>query len=109
MTAFPSLDFSSATMFNDAWAGSTQLRDFPAHMFDRTGTLIPTAFSGAFNWGVPLTVASVENILVSLDTNGQRGITLDFNGAARESTWTATAKAAKAALVGKGWTITNNP
>ena len=78
-------------------------------MFDTTGTLTATAF--AFAWkNCALTAASIENILVSLDTNGASNITLHIGGgtSAGQSTWTSAATTAYNNLVTKGWTITAN-
>ena len=47
-------------------------------MFDTTGTLIATAFNNAW-LNCALTAQSIENILVSLDTNGATGITLGIH------------------------------
>jgi len=78
-------------------------------MFDTTGTLIATAFSSAW-FGCALTAQSMENILVSLDTNGATGITLSIAGGtnAGKSTWTAAANTAYNNLIAKGWTISFN-
>jgi len=79
-------------------------------MFDTTGTLIASAFSNAFT-DCALTAQSVENILVSLDTNGATGITLGINGGtnAGQASWTTAATTAYNNLIAKGWTITANP
>ena len=110
LTSFPSIDLSSGTSFYGAWYGATSLATFPANMFDTTGTLDSTAFQ--FCWyNCALTAASIENILVSLDTNGASNITLHINGGtnAGQSTWTSAATTAYNNLITKGWTITANP
>jgi hypothetical protein len=78
-------------------------------MFNTTGTLVANAFQGAFT-GCALTAASIENILVSLDANGARGVTLNMTGGtnAAKTTWTAAANTAFTNLTTKGWTITRN-
>ena len=78
-------------------------------MFDTTGTLIATAFTSAWR-DCALTAQSIENILVSLDTNGATGITLGINGGtnAAKTTWSAAAVTAYDNLIVKGWTITFN-
>ena len=78
-------------------------------MFNTTGTLIPTAFLGAFT-NCALTAASIENILTSLVTNGQSTIQLSLNGGtnAGASTWTTAANTAYATLISRGWTISRN-
>lgn len=100
--------FPKANTFQEAWQDCVNLVDFPPHAFDRTDALIQEAFENTFAGCVNLSAQSIENILVSLDTNGARSIHLDLGGAS-ETTWTAAAKAAKTSLVGKGWTITNTP
>jgi hypothetical protein len=109
LTSFPLIDTSSGTNFFYAWNNCTSLADFPANMFDTTGTLVATAFSNTWN-NCALTAQSIENILVSLDTNGATGITLDINGGtnANTSTWSAAANAAWLSLDAKGWDITQN-
>ena len=75
-------------------------------MFDTTGTLIATAFNNAW-FSCDLTAQSIENILVSLDTNGATGITLGIQGGtnAAKTTWSAAAVTAYDSLIVKGWTI----
>ena len=109
ITSFPLLDMSSATTFNAAWVYCAKLATFPAHMFDTTGALVPTAFNDAFSF-CALTAQSIENILVSLDTNGATGITLGINGGtnAAKTTWSAAAVTAYDNLIVKGWTISFN-
>ena len=109
LTSFPLLDTSSGTNIASAWRGCTNLTTFPANMFDTTGTLSATAFSNAW-FNCALTAQSIENILVSLDTNGATGITLGISGGtnANTSTWSAAANAAWLSLDAKGWVITQN-
>ena len=109
LTSFPLLNTSSVASFSYAWYNCTSLADFPANMFDTTGTLASSAFS--FAWlNCALTAQSIENILVSLDTNGATGITLSIDGGtnANTSTWSAAANAAWLSLDAKGWNITQN-
>ena len=110
LTSFPLIDTSSGTSFNGAWRFCNSLASFPANMFDTTGTLIAGAFDNAFT-NCALTAQSVENILVSLDTNGATGITLSISGGTTvgQSSWTAAATTAYNNLIAKGWTITANP
>ena len=109
LTSFPQLDVSSGTSFGNAWRGCSGLTSFPANMFDTTGTLFSTAFSYAFD-NCSLTAQSIENILVSLDTNGASNITLGIVGGSNAgySTWTAAAQTALTNLQGKGWNVTYN-
>ena len=110
ISTFPSFyDFSSATNLYGAWSGSSALQNFPADMFDSTGTLASNAFNSAFN-GCSLTATSIENILTSLDTNGATGIQLHINGGsnASYSTWSSAAQTALTNLQNKSWTVTYN-
>jgi hypothetical protein len=104
------LAFSSCTNFSAAWQNCTTLADFPANVFDTTGTLVATAFSDAFI-NCALTALSIENILVSLDTNGASNNSLNVQGGtnAGASTWTPAANTAYSNLITKGWSIVNNP
>ena len=83
-------------------------------MFDTTGTLIATAFNSAW-LNCALTAQSIENILVSLDTNGATGIILSIDGGTNAPrytgtsgtnlNWSAAAETAFNNLGTKGWTI----
>lgn len=110
LTAFPAIDFSSALQCYRAWLDCTNLATFPANLFDTTGTLESYAFEESWQ-NCALTAQSIENILVSLDTNGASNITLSLSGGtnAGQSTWTAAANTAYTNLINKGWTITFNP
>jgi hypothetical protein len=109
LTVFPFLDTSSGTTFQRAWSNCINLASFPANMFDATGTLVSDAFMNTWQ-DCALTAASIENILVSLDTNGQSNIELNINGGtnAAKSTWTPAAVTAYDNLIAKGWTILFN-
>ena len=110
LTSFPALDFSSATGFSDAWRNAG-LVNFPANMFDTTGTFSSgAAFLKTFQ-GCDLNVQSIENILVSLDTNGATNITLSIDGGnnAGKTTWSAAANTAYTNLINKGWSIFYKP
>ena len=78
-------------------------------MFDTTGTLKTDCFSNTWS-GCSLTAQSIENILVSLDANGQENIELGIQGDSNASkdTWTAAANTAYDNLIAKGWTINYN-
>ena len=110
LTTFPLIDTSSGISFSSTWLSCTSLTSFPANMFDTTGTLVATAFQSAFQ-SCALTAQSVENILVSLDTNGASNVTLGINGGtnAGQASWTTAATTAYNNLIAKGWTITANP
>lgn len=110
LTAFPKLDFTAAAKFNGAWSGCSSLTDFPPKMFDKTGNFTGTNnLSTAWN-NCALTAQSIENILVSLDINGDTGITLGMSGGtnASYSTWSSAAQTALSNLQGKSWTVTYN-
>ena len=109
LISFPLINTSLGTNFAYAWSDCSSLADFPADVFDTTGTLASNAFIGAW-FGCALTAQSIENILVSLDTNGQSNITLSINGGtnAAKTTWSAAAVTAYDNLVVKGWTISFN-
>ena len=105
---FPKLDFSSGTNFNRAWFAS-KIENFPPNMFDVTGNLVTTAFTFAWING-SLSAQSIENILVSLDTNGRSNIRLSIGGGqnASKTTWSTDANTAYNNLITKGWTIDYN-
>ena len=109
LTSFPALDFSSAREFPNCWEDCSSLITFPANMFDSTGSLYGHAFTSAWK-DCALNVQSIENILVSLDTNGTSNITLGIDGGtnAAKSTWSTAANTAYTNLVNKGWTISYN-
>ena len=110
LTSFPLLDTGNGTDFESAWQDCSDLTAFPPSMFDVTGTLSSTAFTRTFQ-GCALTVSSIENVLTSLDANGQASITLGIDAGtnAPKSTWTAAANTAYDSLIAKGWTIAFNP
>ena len=107
LTSFPAIGLPSVTSVRQAWLGCTSLTSFPANMFDSTTA---TDYTGAF-FNCALTAASVENILVSIDTSGVSNGTLGINGGtnAGQSAWTAAATTAYNNLITKGWTISANP
>jgi hypothetical protein len=117
LTAFPALDFDSATGlasdasntytgFRETWISCGALADFPANLFNSTTC---TRYLDAFT-GCALTAASIENIIVSINTAGTSNGNLSLEGGtnAGAATWTAPAITAYDALVARGWTITRN-
>ena len=106
LTSFPALDFSSGAIFQNTWRNRDVMVNFPANMFDSTGTFVWYAFQYAWR-NCALSAQSIENILVSLDTNGQSDITLhvDDGTNANASTWSIAATNAFNNLITKGWTI----
>jgi hypothetical protein len=109
LTSFPPINTSSGTNFAGAWNECSSLETFPAAMFDITGPLKSDAFNNAFS-NCALTPESIENILVSLDTNGASNIELVMDGGtnAAKPDWTDAANAAYDNLIEKGWTISFN-
>ena len=109
LTSFSEIQIPNVTNLTSAWQYCSNLVDFPANQFDTTGTLVSTAFSNSWI-ACALNVASIENILTSLDTNGQSNITLTIDGGtnAGKSTWTTAANTAYDSLIAKGWSITFN-
>ena len=109
LTSFSLINTSSGVAFLNAWRGCSSLTNFPANMFDTTGTLVTTAFQDTWS-NCALTAQSIENILVSLDTNGASNINLGINGGtnAAKTTWSAAAVTAYDNLIVKGWTISFN-
>jgi len=83
---------------------NADLTTYPANQFDTTGTLASNAFGSAWQNCHNLTAQSLENIIVSLDTNGQQNIEL-FLAGANASTWSTDAIIAHTNLINKGWTI----
>ncbi len=109
LSRFPQIDTSSGTNFFRGWFQCFGLSSFPANMFDTTGTLSANAFKNAWS-GCALTAQSIENILVSLDTNGASNIALGIEGGtnAAKTTWSTAANTAYTNLINKGWTISFN-
>jgi hypothetical protein len=106
LSSFPAIDFGNGTIFFRSWYQCSGLSSFPANMFDATGTLSANAFNSAWS-SCALTAQSIENILVSLDTNGASNIELGISGGtnAAKTTWSTAANTAYTNLVNKGWTI----
>ena len=92
--------------FRDTWWSCNNLANFPANLFDNTTC---TRFLDAFR-DCALTAQSIENILVSINTAGTSNGNLSLEGGtnANTSTWSTAANNAYIALVGRGWTITQN-
>jgi len=129
ITSFPTLDFSNAKSFQDAWRNCSSLVSFPLVNFssvDGTGisagfqnawfdcsslTTIPvglfdgvlaTNFSNTFG-NTNLTTNSIDNVLVSIESNGTSNGTFTQSGGSAPS---AVGLAAISSLISKGWTIT---
>ena len=100
---FPLIDTSNGTDFAFAWYLCSSLTSFPAGMFD---TCPATNFTNAFV-GCALNQTSIDNILISIAAAGTSSGTLNMTGGTN-ATPSATGLAAKATLVGRGWTVTHN-
>ena len=99
LTSFPLIDTSSGTNFYAAWYSNTTLSIFPANMFDNC---LAINFTNAFlNTG--LSQASIDGILVSINSNGTSNGTFDQTGGSDPS---ATGEAAITAMRSRGWVIT---
>jgi len=93
------LDTSSGITFFQAWNNCLSLANYPANAFDIN---IATNYGSAFT-ATNLTTQSIDDILVSLDTNGVTNGTFLQSGGQAPS---ATGLTARDNLVSKGWTIT---
>tara|TARA_R110000851_G_scaffold152005_1_gene293512 strand:- start:452 stop:1519 length:1068 start_codon:yes stop_codon:yes gene_type:complete len=131
LTSFPSIDTSSVQIMSYAWNGCSSLTSFP--VIDLSGAInlnISSTWNGCtslttfpvldysnvlycFNtWlNCALSVQSIENILVALDTAGKSNVSTSVSGgtSAAKTTWSAAANTAYANLISKGWTVAHNP
>jgi hypothetical protein len=99
LTSFPLLNVSSGTNFADAWRSCSNLTTFPANFFDGCAA---TNFTNAFNT-TNLSEASIDGILVSIESNGTSNGTFNQTGGSAPS---ATGEAAINELRDRGWTVT---
>jgi hypothetical protein len=99
LPSFPLIDMSGSTTFTFAWFGCTSLSNFPSNAFDGC---LATNFSYAFT-STNLTTASIDNILVSINSNGTSGGTFNQTGGSDPS---ATGESAITAMRSRGWTVT---
>lgn len=99
LTSFPAVTFPKATNFDRAWDTCQALATFPAGVFNGCPA---TNFSNAFR-ATNLTQASIDNILVSINSNGTSGGTFNQSGGSAPS---ATGQAAITAMRSRGWTVT---
>lgn len=91
-------DTSGITSFNIAWAGCLSLASFPPNVFDGC---LSTLFTSAFS-NTNLTQESIDNILVSINSNGTSGGSFGQSGGSAPS---ATGEAAIDAMRLRGWTV----
>jgi hypothetical protein len=99
LTSFPLINTAAGTNFQAAWQGCSSLTTFPANFFNGCAA---TNFTNAFT-STNLTQASIDGILVSIESNGTSGGTFDQSGGSAPS---ATGEAAITALRSRGWTVT---
>lgn len=99
LTSFPLIDTSSGTNFVGAWQFCSRLASFPANFFNGCSA---TNFTGAFN-ATNLSQQSIDDILVSIESNGTSSGTFNQSGGSAPS---ATGEAAITALRGRGWNVT---
>lgn len=103
ITAFPSVTFPSMTSARSGWRDCIALTTFPAGVFNGCSC---TDFREAFN-NCALDATSVNNILVSIESNGTSNGTLNMTGGTNAAP-TGAGATAKTALQGRGWTVTTN-
>ena len=99
LTSFPVLDVSKGTIFNNAWNGCSGLTSFPANFFNNC---LAINFSNAFTF-TQLSQASIDGILVSINSNATSGGTFGQSGGSAPS---AVGQAAIDAMRSRGWTVT---
>jgi len=99
LTSLPLLDVSSGTNFSFAWSGCTSLTSFPSNFFNNC---LGTNFNNAFG-STALTQTSIDNILVSIESNTTSNGTFNQSGGSAPS---ATGEAAITDMRSRGWTIT---
>lgn len=112
LVTFPSgITFDSLTRTSQMFYGCSSLANFPAGVFDTTGNFGPGIYH-IFNFqGCALTPQSIENILVSFNTNPVAIARLDLSGGTNAglSTWSTTAVAAWNSLRSNGTQTWENP
>jgi hypothetical protein len=99
LTSFPLINTAAGTNFQQAWQSCSSLTTFPANFFNGCAA---TNFTNAFA-NTNLTQASIDGILVSIESNGTSNGTFNQTGGSAPS---ATGQAAITALRSRGWTVT---
>lgn len=99
LASFPLLNTTSATNFQQSWQFCSSLTSFPANFFDNCSA---TNFTNAFR-NTNLSQQSIDNILVSIESNNTSNGTFNQSGGSAPST---TGEAAITAMRNRGWTIT---
>lgn len=96
---FPLIPIHPAASLVLAWNGCSKLENFPASFFDGyLGTNLTNSFTNT-----NLTQTSIDNILVSINSNGTNNGTFAQSGGSAPS---ATGEAAIDAMRSRGWTVT---
>jgi hypothetical protein len=113
LTTLPSnLDLSKGDDFQTAFQNCQSLVNFPANAFDTMGTPQDYCFLNTWLDNNALSAASVENILVSINTSGQSApltgpeITIKYNTAT--GSLSSATNTAIDSLSGKGWQVIVN-
>ncbi len=104
------ITWGSLSITDEMFNGCTNLANFPAGVFD-TGTLNSSSARNRYQFlNCALTAQSIENILVSFNTNNNVVPTIYVSGGtnAAYSTWSSTAIAAYNSLITKGTNIYYN-
>jgi hypothetical protein len=96
LISFPLIDVSSATDCIFMFFGASSLNDFPANFFDNC---LATRFNSSFD-GTNLSQASIDGILVSIESNNTSNGRFDQSGGSAPS---SVGEAAITALRGRGW------
>ena len=99
LTSFPVLDVSKGDGFFGAWYGCTGLTLFPANFFDNC---LATTFGNAFT-NTNLSQASIDGILVSINSNATSNGTFNQSGGSAPS---VVGQAAIDAMRARGWIVT---
>lgn len=99
LTSFPLLNLANGTNFTAAWRDCTSLTTVPANLFNGSSAV---NFTNAF-FNTALTQQSIDNILVSIESNNTSNGTFNQTGGSSPST---TGEAAITNLRGRGWTVT---
>ena len=98
LTSFPLIDTSSATNFLQTWVSCSSLVVFPTNAFD---SCLATNFANAFV-STNLSQASIDGILISINSNGTSNGTFGQSGGNAPS---STGESAITAMRSRGWSI----
>lgn len=99
LTSFPLLAVGNGSFFVSTWEGCLKLELFPANFFDNC---LATAFTNAFT-NTNLSQASIDGILVSINSNATPNGTFNQSGGSAPS---AVGQAAIDEMRARGWTVT---